>query len=180
MAEAELSTVARPYARAAFSQGLDEASGLQTWSRMLSLLAAAISDSRVKEALDNPRLTTGQQADLVVDVMGEELNEQGKNFVHVLAEHGRTLLLPQIYVMFELLKANHEKTMDVEITSAFEVEASDLATLTEALKKRLQREVKLTTSVDQTLLGGVLIRAEDTVIDNSVRGKLKKLSTALH
>jgi F-type H+-transporting ATPase subunit delta len=180
MAEAELSTVARPYARAAFSQGLDEASGLQTWARMLSLLAATISNSRVREALDNPRLTTLQQAELVVDVMGEELNEHGQNFVHVLAEHGRTMLLPQIQVMFELLKANHEKTMDVEITSAFEVEESDLKVLTEALKKRLQREVKLTTSVDQTLLGGVLIRAEDTVIDNSVRGKLKKLSTALH
>jgi len=180
MAEAELSTVARPYARAAFSQGLDEASGLQTWSRMLSLLAAAVSDSRVKEALDNPKLTTEQQAELIVEVMGEELNEHGRNFVHVLAEHGRTLLLPQIQIMFELLKANHEKTMDVEICSAFEVEASDLSILSEALNKRLQREVKISTSVDQTLLGGVLIRAEDTVIDNSVRGKLKKLSTALH
>lgn len=180
MAEAELSTVARPYARAAFSQGLDEASGLQTWSRMLSMLAATVVDKKVAEALDSPGLTTEEQAELVVQVMGEELNEHGRNFVHVLAEHGRMVLLPQVYLMYELLRANHEKTMDVEVTSAFEVEASDLAALKEALNKRLQREVNLFTTVDPSLLGGVLIRAEDTVIDNSVRGKLNKLSNALN
>jgi F-type H+-transporting ATPase subunit delta len=180
MAEAELSTIARPYARAAFSQGLDEASGLQTWSRMLAMLAATVSDDKVSEALDSPRLTTEQQAELVVQVMSEELNEQGRNFVHVLAEHGRMGLLPQIHVMYELLKANHEQTMDVEITSAFDVDASELTALKEALKKRLQREVSLSTTVDQSLLGGVVIRAEDTVIDSSVRGKLKKLAHALN
>jgi F-type H+-transporting ATPase subunit delta len=81
--------------------------------------------------------------------------------------------------MFELLKANHEKTMDVEISSAFEVTQSEKESLSQALNTKLQREINLETSVDKSLLGGVVIKAEDTVIDDSVRGKLQKLSNAL-
>lgn len=180
MAEAELTTIARPYARAAFSQALDEASGLETWSRMLGMLAATVSNESVSRSLDNPLLTKEATAKLVVDVMGEELNAHGQNFVQVLADYDRIALLPQIAETYDLLKANHEKTMDVEITSAFEVEEGDKTLLGEALKRRLQRDVSVTASVDSTLLGGVVIRAEDTVIDNSVRGKLDKLSHALH
>lgn len=180
MAEAELTTIARPYARAAFSEALNEASGLETWSRMLSLLAATVSHSTVAGALDNPRLTTESEAALVIDVMGEELNDHGRNFVHVLAKYGRIFLSPEISNMYELFKANHEKTMDVEITSAYEVEEADKVLLGDALKKKLQREINLSSTVDASLLGGVIIRAEDTVIDNSVRGKLSKLSHALN
>jgi F-type H+-transporting ATPase subunit delta len=147
---------------------------------MLSLLAATVSNDTVSVALDNPTLTTESEAALVIDVMGEELNEKGRNFVHVLAQYGRMMLLPEISEMFELLKANHEKTMDVEITSAFEVDEADKNLLGEALQRRLQRDISVSASVDASLLGGVVIRAEDTVIDNSVRGKLNKLSHALN
>ncbi|MFT6039469.1 MAG: F0F1-type ATP synthase delta subunit, partial [Candidatus Azotimanducaceae bacterium] len=72
MAEAENTTIARPYARAAFSVALDEASGLASWSRMLNLLSAAVTLAPVRQALDNPRLTTAQEASLLLEVMGEE------------------------------------------------------------------------------------------------------------
>jgi F-type H+-transporting ATPase subunit delta len=81
--------------------------------------------------------------------------------------------------MFELLKANHEKTMEVEIASAYEINESEKAALSEALSIRLQRKINLETTVDPNLLGGAIIKAEDTVIDNSVRGKLQKMSHAL-
>ena len=180
MAESELTTIARPYARAAFSQGLDEASGLATWSRMLSMLSAAIQDDVVRVNLENPLLTRKQQSDLVIDIMGDELSEQGRNFVSVLAENGRIGLMATIFEIFELLKANHEKTMDVEITSAFEVSDEEGNKLSEALKNRLQREVNLTASVDSALIGGIVVRTEDTVIDNSVRGKLDRLAQVLN
>jgi len=180
MAEAENSTVARPYARAAFSSALGEASGLVTWSRMLNQLAATVSDKSVSNALEDPLLSAEDEAQLLIDIMGEELNVHGQNFVHVLAGYSRISLLPDISRTFEKLRANHEKTMEVQITSAFEVEEADKEILIAALKKNLQRDISLTTSVDQTLLGGVVIRAEDTVTDNSVRGKLNKLSLALN
>ena len=179
MAESELTTIARPYARAAFSQGLDEASGLATWSRMLGLLSATIADDLVRSNLENPLLTRLQQSNLVIDIMGDELNEKGRNFITVLAENGRISLMATISEIFESLKANHEKTMDVEITSAFEMSDEDGNKLSDALKSRLQREVNLTASVDSTLIGGIVVRTEDTVIDNSVRGKLDRLAQAL-
>ena len=179
MAEAELPTIARPYARAAFSRGLDQTDVLGTWSRMLSLLAAAVSEPIVEEALDTPTLTTEDETSLILQVMGDDLNQDGQNFVSVLAEYGRLALLPTIAELFELLKANHEKTMDVEVTSAFEVSDQEKIELGAALQRMLQRDINIETEVDKLLIGGVVIRAEDTVIDDSVKGRLEKLSAVL-
>jgi F-type H+-transporting ATPase subunit delta len=179
MAESELTTIARPYARAAFSQGLDETSGLATWSRMLEMLSATIQNDTVRSTLENPLLTRQQQSVLVIDIMGDELNDKGRNFVTVLAENDRISVMATISEIFETLKANHEKTMDVQITSAFEMSEEDGNKLSAALKSRLKREVNLTTSVDPTLIGGIVVRTQDTVIDNSVRGKLDRLAQVL-
>ena len=180
MAEAELTTIARPYARAAFSHALNVQGGLPKWSTMLSILASVFDQPLVKEALDNPLLTTADETTLVVNIMGEDLSEDGKNFIDVLAEYGRLTLIPTISELFELLKSNHEKTMEVEVTSAFEVSEAEASTLAEALGRMLQRDIKLETTVDTHLIGGVVIKAEDTVIDDSVRGRLVKLSHALN
>lgn len=179
MAEAELPTIARPYARAAFSRGLDQTDGLGSWSRMLSLLAAAVSEPKVEEALDNPTLTTEDETSLILQLMGDDLNQDGQNFVSVLAEYGRLALLPTIAELFELLKANHEKTMDVEVTSAFDLSDQEKIELGAALQRMLQRDINIETEVDKLLIGGVIIRAEDTVIDDSVKGRLEKLSLVL-
>lgn len=180
MADAELATIARPYARAVFSKALDEEGGLEKWSRMLGALALTVSNDRVKAALENPRLTTADEAKTLSGLLDDELSEGGRNFVSVLAEYGRLNLLPQIWELYELLKANHEKTMDVEVISAFEVTDEEKEQLMSSLKRKLQREINIDARVEQSLLGGVIIRAEDTVIDSSVRGKLNKLSQALH
>ena len=127
MAESELTTVARPYARAAFSEALSKASGLEFWSTMLGQLAAVVQDQSVEAALDNPLLTTDATAKLLIDIMADELSQEGKNFVVVLAENGRISLLPSIADTYELLKANHEKTMNVEIISAYDVDANEPA-----------------------------------------------------
>ena len=180
MAETELATIARPYARAAFSYALDQAQGLPAWSKMLALLAVASSDKIVREALDDPLLSGDEEASLLIGVLGEELSGAAQNFVTVLSEYGRIELLPNIASMFELLKANYEKTMEVEVTSAFEVTEDEKTALSEALSRKLQRKINLETRLDPSLMGGVVIKAEDTVIDDSVRGKLQKLSNALN
>jgi len=180
MAESELATVARPYARAAFSSALGEEGGLPKWSRMLGLLAAVVSHEKVREALDNPALSSAGEAGILIDVLDDELTKGCRNFVHVLAEYGRVSLLPQIWVLYELQKAHHEKTMDVEVVSAFDVTEEEERQLIDSLKRKLQRDINLDARIEKSLLGGVIIRAEDTVIDNSVRGKLEKLSRALH
>jgi len=180
MAEAELATIARPYARAAFSKALDQESGLEVWSKVLAVLSATVSEPLVEVALDKPTLTVEDQAEIVFGLMGDELDDLSRNFVSLLAESDRLPLLPSISELFELLKANHDKTMDVELTSAFDISEKQSDDLALALNRKLQRTVRISAKIDQTLIGGVVIRAEDTVIDDSVRGRLEKLSQILN
>lgn len=179
MAEAETTTIARPYARAAFAYAQGEDGGLDNWSSMLATLAAVCATPSVREALDNPALTAQGQAGLLLDLCSEEMTDSGRNFIGLLAEYDRIEILPSISELFELFKSSFEETIEVEITSAFEVEDAERDRLTAALRKMLERDVNLSTSVDSALVGGVIIRTEDTVIDNSVRGKLEKLAQQL-
>ncbi len=179
MAESELTTIARPYARAAFASAREKRSGLQKWSKMLNALGSVVSERVVVEKLDDPKLTTEEASVLFEKLLGRELNKEGRNFINVLAEYGRLELLPIIAYQYELLKAEYEKTVNVEVISAYKITKSEEKQLSDALHAKLQRDVSLTTRVDETLLGGAVIKAEDTVIDGSILGKLRKLSQAL-
>ena len=176
---AELTTLARPYAKAAFHVALADA-GLESWSRMLSLAAGIVANETVSSVMSSPSLTSEQAADSFIEVCGEELNEKGQNFIRLLSENKRLALLPEVSELFENLKANQEKSVDVEITTAFKISSEVSAKLAKALKKRLERDINLATSIDQSLLGGAVIRAGDTVIDSSVRGKLNKLAESMN
>jgi len=119
-------------------------------------------------------------ADAFVGLLGDELSDKGQNFIRLLAENKRLILLPAISSLFHILKANQEKSIDVEITTAFEVSSETLNNLVQGLKARLAREINLSTSVDNSLIGGAVVRAGDTVIDSSVRGKLVKLVESMN
>lgn len=176
---AELTTLARPYAKAAFEVAL-QGNALDAWSKMLKLSAAVSSDEAVRSLLINPALSSSQVAQSFIDVCGEELDAKGQNFIRLLAENKRLGLLAEVSALFEILKANQERSVDVEITTAFEISSDVSNKLAESLKSRLQREIKLATSIDPKLIGGAVIRAGDTVIDSSVRGKLNKLAESLN
>ena len=179
MAEAELATVARPYARAAFATALEEADGLVSWSRMLALLGAAVVEPAVERMLDSPANSGLVAAQWLTGLLGDDLTASGANFVKVLADFDRLALIATIAEQYEVLKANHEKTVEVAIVSAYELSGPEQDALKDALNRRLQRTVELETETDSSLLGGVVIRTEDTVIDDSVRGKLQKLAGTL-
>jgi len=176
---AELSTLARPYAKAAFEYAL-ESNQLQAWSSMLTLTAAISEQEKVAELLASPEATSSQLADTFAKLCGEQLDQKGANFIGELAQHKRLSLLPQINEQFEALKAQQQQVVDVEVASAFELDDSQVQTLAEKLKQSLNREVQIHTRIDSDLLGGVLIRAGDLVIDSSVRGKLAKLAEVMN
>ena len=176
---AELSTIARPYAKAAFEFARDN-SVLAQWSEQLSTVATVTMDSGMETVLGSPSLTTAQQAQILNDVCGDALGAEIRNFVVILASNKRLALLPEIYALFEQQKANQEKSVDVEVVSAFDMADKTMDKLAAVLTKKLEREVKVSTSTDKDLLGGVLIRAGDLVIDGSVRGRLNKLSEAMN
>lgn len=176
---AELITLARPYAKAAFENALADGS-LDKWSSMITLSAAVSTEEGVSTILSSPSLSSDQIAEAFIGVCGDELDTKGKNFVSLLAENKRLVLLPEISTLFETLKANQEMSVDVEITTAFEISSDVSNKLAQALKDRLKREILLTTNVDQNLIGGAVIRAGDNVIDSSVRGKLSKLAESMN
>lgn len=176
---AELSTLARPYAKAAFEYAL-EGNALENWSDMLSLAAAVSQQDKVAELLASPNLTCGQLASSFISLCGEALDEKGSNFISALAENKRLSLLPQISEQFEVFKSQQQQLVDVSLTSAFEVDESQQQALATKLRETLKREVQMHTQVDKDLLGGVLIRAGDLVIDGSVRGKLAKLAEVMN
>ncbi len=176
---AELSTLARPYAKAAFQAAVD-AGEVKAWSDMLVTTSEVVQNEDMGKVLSHPAFTGEQQAQTLIDVCGDKLNAAGKNLVSVLAENKRLPLLPQILEQFEHLKAELEKAVDVEIISAFEVSDESKQKLTDALKAKLAKDVRVTTIVDETLVGGAIIRAGDMVIDGTVRGKLTKLAEAMN
>ncbi len=176
---AELTTIARPYAKAAFVFA-KEHDALEQWEKMLGLAAAVAGDASMRAYLDQPELDDATKASAFAEVCGDELDESVRNFVAQLTQNKRLPLLPIILQLFHELLAEQQQFTDVEMISAFELDDAATDKLVAALKKRLGTEVNVTTSVDQSLIGGVLVRAGDTVIDGSVRGRLNRLSEQLN
>jgi len=175
---AEKSTIARPYAKALFELALGQKK-LDVWSRALALSAAVVADPRVKKLLTSPHVTTDQLADLLIDIGGKSLDAEGQNFLRVLASNRRLALLPEIAAIFEKLKAESEKVVDVTVTSAAPLSAEQQRNYSSALRQRLKSDVRLHCEVDPKLLGGAILRANDLVIDGSLRGRLDRLATEL-
>ena len=174
----EKTTIARPYAQAVFETASEEGK-LSEWSEMLGLLDAVVSDVQMKAVLSNPKLDAAALSDFVLDVCGESLNEKGSNLVKVLADARRLAIIPEINKLFEQFRAEAVGVIEVSVTSAYELGAEQQATIAEAMAKRLGRRVEITSDIDDSLIGGVVIRAGDSVIDASVKGRLKALATQM-
>ena len=174
----ELTTAARPYARAAFDYASSN-SVTDKWADMLSFCAAVAEDATMKAALDQPSLNWQQSADLFNEVCADQLDDQAKNFIKLLAENDRISLLPDIAVLYHHYQAEAQGTVDAELVSALEVSDQQIEVISASLSKRLGKKVSLTTRIDESLIGGAVIRAGDMVIDGSVRGRLEKLSNSL-
>lgn len=175
---AELTTLARPYAKAAFEYA-DSANTLDGWSKALQQLAAVCADEKVAAALSSPLATTEQRAQILVDLIGEDLDEKVKNFLGNIAYNKRLGLLSEISSLFDLMKANREQVLDVNIQSAFDMSDAQQSKLADALSNNLKRNVSLEVTTDESLIGGALIHAGDVLIDGTVKGRLAKLSEAI-
>jgi F-type H+-transporting ATPase subunit delta len=181
---ADTSTIARPYARAVFDIA-KAANTLSIWSEALRAAAAVVSDAQAKRYLANPTLTDQQRAGFVEvlsqDIPGGALwrTQEGKNLLLLLAENDRLQALPEISAQFDALKSQAENVVRVTLVSATPVDDSLASQVTQALQQKLGRNVDLQCEVDQSIIGGAIIRADDMVIDGSVRTRLQRLAEAL-
>ena len=173
----EFVTVARPYAKAAFDFAVEHQS-VERWQDMLAFAAEVTKNEQMAELLSGA-LAPETLAGSFIAVCGEQLDENGQNLIKVMAENQRLVALPAVLDGYLVLKAEYEKEATVEVVSATVLSSAQQDKLIAALSQRLARKVKLNCSVDPTVVGGMLIKAGDMVIDGSVRGKLDRLATAL-
>ena len=175
---AEPSTVARPYAEAAFRLA-DGSAALAKWSEMLAALALVAQEGRVRTAIADPKMTDAQVAGVFIGVLSGRLNGEAENFVRVLAQNGRLGLLPEIRQQFDALRNEREGVIVAEVVSAFELTDAQLADLVQRLEKKTGRKVRAKVQIDKDLIGGVKVVLGDKVIDGSARALLGALETAL-
>lgn len=173
-----MTTIARPYAVAAFEYALEN-NALTAWENILNSAAFMVQNEQVASLLDNPSVTKQTVVELFYEVLAPILDAEKKNFLHMLADNKRLPILPDIAMLFSQLRADYEKSMDVEVISAVKLDTGYQQKLAARLTKRLQRQISLKCVLDPSLLGGVIVRAGDTVIDGSVRGKLNRLLESL-
>ena len=175
---AELTTIARPYAEAAFRIAR-EGNALPAWSQMLRFVSDVAADPRVAAALDNPRLTSADKEALLISIGGEHIDASGRSFVRVLVEADRIAVLPQIRRLFEGLKDAADGVAKARIDSAFPLSDAQTAELTAALERRFGRKIEATVNVDAALGGGARITVGDTVIDGTIEAQLAAMATQL-
>lgn len=174
----EVNTIARPYAQAAFEEA-KRLGDLKGWSAVLLTLAESLGNSEVSAVVNSPRVAKNKVEELVMALCGNQLSAQQRNFIRVLVESHRLDVVTEILVMYEALRAEAERFAEVTVASAFELSEAQQQKIAAALKVKMQREIKLSCTVDKNLLGGVVIRSGDQVIDGSARTRLGEMANAL-
>ena len=174
----EKTTIARPYAEAVYGRA-EETDKLELWTEMLGLLSAAVSAPEVAALIDNPLLPPERVQELMLEIGGGHLDEEGQNLVKLLVRNDRLSLLPDIATLYERLKRERQGLLQVQVTSAYALNQAQKEALAEVLKERLERDIEISDEKDPDLIGGIVIRAGDLVIDGSVRGQLHKLANEL-
>lgn len=174
----DYTTVARPYARAIYQQAV-ETSAVDSWSDALALMSAVADNAEMRALMDSPQFGGEQKAELMLKVVGDKLSAQQQNLLKLLAENGRLKTLAEIARQFEAYRAEAEGKIDAEVVSAFPLTREQEVSITNMLKAKLGREVSISTSTDESLIGGVVIKAGDTIIDGSMKSQLESLALAL-
>ncbi|RUO75039.1 F0F1 ATP synthase subunit delta [Pseudidiomarina sediminum] len=173
----ELTTVARPYAKAAFDFALEQGA-IEKWHEMIVFAAAVAKDEAMATFLSSAE-TLDKKVEVFINVCGEQLDEKGQNFVRLMAENDRLKALPAVEKLYSEFRADYEREIAVDVTAAVELTQQQQDNLAQTLEKRFSRKVKLNCSVDAAIVSGLYIKAGDTVIDGTVRGKLERLTHAL-
>jgi len=174
----EPTTLARPYARAAFEHAR-AAGDLAAWQTALMELAAITAEPKVAAAMRDPNQTSTQRASTLSSLAGEAAPPAVANLLAIMADNGRLSLLPEVAMLFDQLKQAVESTVAVHVTSAYPLSDAETQQLADTMQEKLARSITLTSETDPSLLGGALIRADDLMIDGSVRGRLNKLAGTL-
>jgi F-type H+-transporting ATPase subunit delta len=174
----ELATLARPYAAAVFKAAKDTESTVK-WSESLAFMTAVLGDKNISVIIDNPKISNDRLLSLMLDICQGQLDPEGENFLRLLVQNNRLSLIPYIQKIFEEYKAADEGYVEVDVFTAFAFSEEENLKFASALEKKLGKKIHMNVTVDKSLIGGVLARAGDRVIDGSIRGRLQHMQKAL-
>lgn len=174
----ELATLARPYAAAVFKRSV-ETGATEKWSKSLAFLSAVLGDKEISAVVANPKVSRERLSALMLDICQGQVDEEGANFLKLLVQNNRLTLAPTIALQFETLKGESEGYIDVEVASAYDFSEEEKKSFTSTLEKTLSKKVHMNVTVDKSLIGGVVVRAGDKVIDGSIKGQLQQLAKRL-
>lgn len=175
---ASLTTLARPYAKAAFELAQDE-QALAAWDGMLALAGEIVTEESMAAVLENPEVGRAKVLEIIVDATGDAFSERFRGFLSVLSSNGRLALLPQVSDLFRQLREEAENRLRVKVVSAVALDEDQAGRMREALARRFDREIELDNEVDAGIIGGAVVYAGDQVIDGSLKGRLGKLANSL-
>lgn len=170
----QLTTLARPYARAAFEYALEN-HDLAGWENILANATKIVRDPLMIQLLTNPAITDHQLTTIFLELLAKDLDVGKTNFIKLLAENNRLIAFPEIWELFTHDRDEYEKTIAIQITSAINLDKVYQQKFIDVLTRRLKRKITLQCDVDESLMGGAIIRAGDSVIDGSIRGKLNRM-----
>ena len=173
-----LTTLARPYAKAAFELARDEQS-LAGWEEMLTLASEMVMEKSMAGLLESPHISNDELVRIITETAGDAFTTRFRDFIAVVGGNGRLPLLPHVTDLFRQLREEAENRMSVKVISAVSLDEDQASRLRDALARRLGCEIELDNEIDKDVIGGAVVYAGDQVIDGSLRGRLEKLSTSL-
>ena len=175
---ASLTTLARPYAKAAFELAEAE-QGLAAWDSMLTLAGEIVTEESMAMVLENPDVGRAKVLEIIIDAAGDAFSERFRGFLSVLSSNRRLALLPQVRDMYRQLREEAENRLRVKVVSAVALDDQQAGRMKEALARRFDREIELENEIDTGIVGGAVVYAGDQVIDGSLKGRLGKLANSL-
>tara|TARA_B100001769_G_C22040777_1_gene559356 strand:+ start:280 stop:816 length:537 start_codon:yes stop_codon:yes gene_type:complete len=175
---AEISTIARPYAVAIFNLAKEEKS-LSDWSDMLALMSSIVENKDIKLFIQDSKVLDVDREKVLLDICGNQINNSGKNLIKLLVEYKRLLILSEITLVFESLKADDEGAMEAQIIMAEKPDEKMVENLINSLEKRFDKKIEGKVVIDKSIVGGTKIIVGDSVIDASVREQLDNLAYTL-
>lgn len=171
-------TLARPYAKAAFELAQYEQS-LAAWDDMLSLASEIAMEESMAGMLESPHVSNAQVVKIITDTAGAAFSDRFMDYLSVLSDNGRIPLLPHITRLYQSMRENAEKRLRVKVVSALPLDEDQAGRMREALARRFECEVELENEIDADILGGAVVYAGNEVIDGSLRGRVNALSNSL-
>lgn len=175
---ASLITCAKPYAKAAFAHAKAH-HAIAKWETALITLTDIISHKDVHRVLSLPGVSADALSQLMIDLLGQQGDTAIHNFIKLLVEYEKLVLLPFIVTEFQIEKRKDEQCILVRLVSAQPMETAMTNKVISKLEARFQQQIELTQATDTALIGGIKIYIGDEVIDLSLLGQLKRLARDL-